>query len=224
VNEALTSPCRIWSEPTGVLSTKKNGSVRGHPLRVGLRVLWQKNAIRNRLPLKERSQRHQSRTRFLNNPPPESRRRNLRSNCGLRASWPREARRRRDHWSPLLRQGRLRKGGLLQRRGLRPRRERSARKLGRKNWRRKGGGRDGRGRRCRHLVRPGAKSCDRGQVVDSQASSRRTGPWSVCRFLTFLGLGRSFETPKITALRVKLRLKMIPGCFSGFLAVQSLLI
>ena len=41
----------------------------------------------------------------------------------------------------------------MQRRGLKPRRQRSARKLGRKNWRRKGGGRDGWVRKYRHPVR-----------------------------------------------------------------------
>ncbi len=106
-------------------------------------LLRQRKTIRNRLPLKQRSQRLRSPTRFLNNPAPESRRRNLRSNCAWRATWPREARRRRGRWSRFLRQKRLSERGRLQRRGLKPRRKRSARKLRRKNWRKKGGGRGG---------------------------------------------------------------------------------
>jgi hypothetical protein len=146
---ALTSPCPIWCGPSGVLSTKKS--------EVGVRVpllrAVQRSILRNRLPLKKQSQRPRSRTRCLNNPAPESRRRNLRSNCGLRPTWPREARRYRGHWSWLLRQKPLSEGDLLQRRRLKPSRERRARKLGRKNWRKKGGGRDGWGIKCRHPVR-----------------------------------------------------------------------
>jgi hypothetical protein len=141
-----------------------------------------------------------SRTRLLNNPVQKSRRRNLRSNCGWRGIWRRKARRLRGHWRRLASQERRKRAGSLQRRGLRPRRERSTRRLGRKNWRRKGGGRVGWVRRCRQPVRGEGRSSGRGEVVDSQATSRETGPWSVCRFLKFLGRGRSFETPKIYQL------------------------
>ena len=107
----LTSPCRIWCGPCGGLSTKKSRLRARHPrLRAVQRVilLQQGNAIRNRRPLKKQSQRLRSRTRFLNNPAPESRRR---------------------------------------------------------NWRKKGGGRDERVRRCHRLVRGEGRSSGRGRVV-----------------------------------------------------------
>jgi hypothetical protein len=127
-NRALTFPCRIWCVPYGVLSTTKSGPVRGHPRRAVQRVPWQRNAIRNRLPLKKRSQRLRSRTRFLNNPLAESRRRNLRSNCGLRATWPRRVCRPRGRWNRFASQERLSKRDPLQRRGLKPKRQRLAKK------------------------------------------------------------------------------------------------
>ncbi len=167
-NAALTFPCPIWCEPSGGLSTKRNGRrVRAHPLRAIQGVPWQRNPIRNRLPLKKRSQRPRSRTRFLNNPLAEFRRRNLRSNCGLRATWPREARRHRGRWRRHLRLKRLSEGDLLRRRGLKPRRQRSVRKLGRKNWRKKDGERDGWVTNCRHPVRGEGRSSGLRRVVRS---------------------------------------------------------
>ncbi len=161
----LTSRFPIWCGPSGVLSTKKSGWLAGPPLRAAQRVPWHRNAIRNRLPLKQRSQRPRSRTNFLNNPAPESRRRNLRSNCGLRATWPGEARRHRGRWSRLARQERRSKSDPLQRRGLKPRREPAARRLGRKNWRKKGGGWDGWVRSCHRPVRGEGRSSGRARGV-----------------------------------------------------------
>jgi hypothetical protein len=97
-NAVLTFPCRIWCGPSCVLSTKESGpQVRGHPLRKARRVLQQRNAVRNRPPLKQRSQGRRLRVRCLNSRLPESRRRNLRSSCGWRDIWLLEARRHRGH-------------------------------------------------------------------------------------------------------------------------------
>jgi hypothetical protein len=143
--------------------------VAGPPLRKAQRVLQQRNAVLNPFP-KQRSQRPRSRTRFLNNPVQKSRRRNLRSNCGWRATWRWEARRHRGGWSRIPSQERLNKSYLLQRRGLKPKGPRAARKLGRKNWPRKGGGWDGWGTRCRHPVRGEGRSIGLRLVVKSQQS------------------------------------------------------
>jgi hypothetical protein len=139
------------------------------PLRTVQRVPRQRNDRRNPLP-KQRSQRPRSRTRLLNNLAPESRRRNLRSNCGSRATWLRQARRRPVHWSQLLRQERRNRSDPLQRRGLKPKRERWLRKLGRKNWRKRDGGRDGRVTKCHRPVRGEGRSSGRGRGVDKLAA------------------------------------------------------
>jgi hypothetical protein len=88
----------------------------------------------------------------------------LRSNCGLRATWQREARRRCVRWRRFLRQKRLGEGDLLQRRALKPRRQRSARSPARKNWRRKGGVQDGRVTSCHLPIRAEERSNGRVRV------------------------------------------------------------
>jgi hypothetical protein len=80
----------------------------------------------------------------------------LRSNCGLRSTWPREARRHRGRWRLFVRQERRNGCEALLRRGLKQKRR--AKKLGRKNWRKKGGGREGRVRRHRQPVRGEGRS------------------------------------------------------------------
>jgi len=149
--------------------------VAGPPLRKAQRVLQQRNATRNPLP-KQRSQRLRSRTRFLSSPAPESRKRNLLSNCGLRATWPRRVCRLRGRWRRFASKERINKSDPLQRQGLRPRRERSARKVGRKNWRRKGGVRDGRVTSCHLPVRGEGRSSGRsvvGRLIKSWSINNR---------------------------------------------------
>jgi hypothetical protein len=91
----------------------------------------------------------------------------LRSNCGLRATWPREARRHRGHWSRLLRQKRLSESDLLQKAGAKskagtaskkPREEELA-----KERRRAGRG----GQKCHRLLRGEGTSSGRSRGVRS---------------------------------------------------------
>jgi hypothetical protein len=163
----LTFLCRIWCEPSGVLSTKKSGArLRSRPLCKAQRVLRQRNASRNRLPLNQRSQRPPVTYQVAEQPSSRVQEEEFAKQLRL-------ARYLAAGGSPPSRAAKpapeakcLSGGDLLQRRGLRPSWERPARKLARKNWRKKGGERDGGCTRYRQLVLGEGRSSGRSRVVD----------------------------------------------------------
>ncbi len=122
--------------------------------------------------------------------------------CGLRATWPRPVCRRRGHWSRFASQESLKGSDPLQRRGLKPRRERWPKNLRRKNWRKKGGVRVGRVTSCHLPVRNEAKSNGVRLGVRSTVSRWLNRPDCFCyreSDLTLVGNGLS------QALRVFLK-------------------
>jgi hypothetical protein len=115
--------------------------------------------------LLKKVRRPRSRTRFPNRLPLLSGRRNSLSNCASRVIWLPRVFRRRRHWSRLLRQERLSRSEPLQRRDLKPRQDRRGKRLGRRNWRKRGGGLGGRHTRHHPLLRGEWISSGRLQIV-----------------------------------------------------------
>ena len=122
-----------------------------------MKLLLRKKGIEDRLlPAKRRKLR--SLISHFSRFPRSSGRRILLSNCAWRVIWPARVCRRRGHWSRFLWRERLSGGDPLRSRGLKPSQNRKGKRLARRNWRRRGGGRVGwLGRRRHRPVRNGAK-------------------------------------------------------------------